>query len=398
MRKHLTTLLALCLSLTATLFVVQGTVTPGDLDEDLVISEYELALAEQSYQEKTITSEEIDEIRHIHDNYPRQVTDYLGRDVTIYKPIKRIVCTAGQHLETLRSLQVSRDIIVGVPEGIIDESYFSEFSDYPSIGSFYEPDVEAILELEPDVIIAHPGPDPGGNSLDEVLQTMEDSGITLLCFKCNLPERYPQEIRTLGVLLEKENEAETFLEFYDGVLNTVEKNTASLSEDKMPQVYSEYLPYRTNSLLDMGPIEMAGGSIIFPDDRQIRDVDPEVLISADPEIILILSWGGDYDQMALQDTARLDEARKELKARPELQNLKALQEDQVYVMTSPFWTYLPGSSCRHFIGVAYLAKLFHPLVFQDLDPQALHQRYLSEFQGLDYDLSEKGVFIYPPLK
>jgi len=398
MRKHLTTLLALCLSLTATLFVVQGTATPGDLDEDLIISKYELALAEQSYQEKTITSEEIDEIRHIHDNYPRQVTDYLGRDVTIYKPIKRIVCTAGQHLETLRSLQVSRDMIVGVPEGVIDESYFSEFSDYPSIGSFYEPDVEAILELEPDVIIAHPGPAPGGNSLDEVLQTMEDSGITLLCFKCNLPERYPQEIRTLGVLLEKEDEAETFLEFYDGVLNTVEKNTASLSEDEMPQVYSEYLPYRTSSLLDMEQIAMAGGRSIFPGDRAVKEVDPEVVISADPDIILILSWGGDYDKMGLQDTARLDEVREELKARPELQNLKALQEDQVYVIASPLWTYLPGSSCRHFIGVAYLAKLFHPHIFQDLDPQALHQHYLSEFQGLDYDLSEKGVFIYPPLK
>jgi iron complex transport system substrate-binding protein len=33
-----------------------------------------------------------------------------------------------------------------------------------------------------------------------------------------------------------------------------------------------------------------------------------------------------------------------------------------------------------------------------LDPQAIHQEYLTRFQGLDYNLDEQGVFIYPPLE
>jgi len=32
-----------------------------------------------------------------------------------------------------------------------------------------------------------------------------------------------------------------------------------------------------------------------------------------------------------------------------------------------------------------------------MDPEDLHQEYLQRFLGLDYDLDEHGVFIYPPL-
>ena len=49
------------------------------------------------------------------------------------------------------------------------------------------------------------------------------------------------------------------------------------------------------------------------------------------------------------------------------------------------------------IGAAYMAKLFHPGLFEDLDPEALHQEYLN-MQGLDYDLNLHGVFLYPPLE
>ena len=34
---------------------------------------------------------------------------------------------------------------------------------------------------------------------------------------------------------------------------------------------------------------------------------------------------------------------------------------------------------------------------EDIDPQAIHHEYLTRFQGLDYDLGEQGVFVYPPL-
>ena len=53
-------------------------------------------------------------------------------------------------------------------------------------------------------------------------------------------------------------------------------------------------------------------------------------------------------------------------------------------------------SAGFFLGVGYMAKLLHPDLFVDFDPQAIHQEYLDRFQRIDYDLDEHGIFVYPP--
>jgi iron complex transport system substrate-binding protein len=47
-----------------------------------------------------------------------------------------------------------------------------------------------------------------------------------------------------------------------------------------------------------------------------------------------------------------------------------------------------------FISLVYFAKWFHPELFKDLDPEAMHQEYLTRFQGLDFDVRNQGVFAY----
>lgn len=42
-----------------------------------------------------------------------------------------------------------------------------------------------------------------------------------------------------------------------------------------------------------------------------------------------------------------------------------------------------------------MAKWFHPDLFKDLDPQEIHEEYLTKFQGLNYDLDKQDVFVYP---
>ncbi len=76
--------------------------------------------------------------------------------------------------------------------------------------------------------------------------------------------------------------------------------------------------------------------------------------------------------------------------RPGFDNITAVKENRVYLITSD----ICDRSCNA-IGIAYMAKWFHPDLFKDLDPQSIHQEYLTRFQGLDYDLSKQGVFVYP---
>lgn len=370
---------------------------PGDLNGDSVVSDDELKAAEDLYARGEISPDALAEIRHIHDRYPISITDSAGRNVTLYRPLRSIACTVSHQMETLRSIGVPREMVVAAPTDIEKYSIFREYRDLPTIGHFYEPDLEQIIQIKPDLLLLHPGPGPTGqNYLQTVLDRLNGTGITIFCLACSRPDSYPEEIEKLGRLLERENESARFRDFYEGIMGSVIGRTKGIPDDDRPKVYVEYGPYRVsnNPILDAMPIDMAGGKSIITG-RTGGEVSPETVIAANPDVIIRLVYDEDYDSRDADDISKLKAARDEIMGRPELQNATAVRNGRVFVMASPFWTYLPYSGCRHFIGLAYLAKILHPDAFADMDPRAVHQRYLTEFQHLDYDLSKRGTLIYP---
>ncbi len=84
----------------------------------------------------------------------------------------------------------------------------------------------------------------------------------------------------------------------------------------------------------------------------------------------------------------MKEVYDNLMSMPALQQVKAVEENRVYV-TRFLWA-------AHPIMALYMAKWFYPDIFGDLDPQAVHQEYIDTFQGVNFDVSEHGVFMYPP--
>ena len=86
--------------------------------------------------------------------------------------------------------------------------------------------------------------------------------------------------------------------------------------------------------------------------------------------------------------------RDAIMRRPELAESDAVKTEGVHL---EYWQFSAGA-VRFFVGIAYMAKWFHPELFEDLDPQAIHQEYLTRFLDLDYDLDEHGVFVWPPIK
>jgi iron complex transport system substrate-binding protein len=370
---------------------------PGDLDGNLIVSDDEIARAEADFAKGSITERNITEIRHIHDVYPITVTDTQGRNVTIYQPIKTVVCDISHHLETLRTLGVPSSMIIGGPENIDIYSIFPEYDNLTPVGSFYEPNVEMMIQLHPDLILIHPGTGSGtfGAFLSPLLDQLEGAGLTVACFACSRPEIYTDEVEKLGMLFEHQEEASRFISFYSGVLKAVEEKVKDLPEKEKPLVYSENRPYRASNL-DILPIQAAGGRSLYEGKGEVQEANAEDVVAFNPDVIIRIMGEEDYDRRNAEDTGKMEEVRKEIMNRPELQNTTAIKQGSVYLIASPLWTYMPFSGCRHFIGVAYLAKWLHPDLFTDLDPKAIHQRYLTEFQGLDYNLNERGVLVYPP--
>ncbi|MCK4735107.1 MAG: ABC transporter substrate-binding protein, partial [Methanophagales archaeon] len=324
------------------------------------------------------------------------IIDEADRTVTINIPIERVITTWRGQLETLRSIGAA-DKVVGVESYAVEctKDFFPEFSDVTTVGTVWEPDIELILSLHPDIVILFPGEGYGATNLDIAQDKLETSGLTVLRFTWTTEKTSIPEIRKLGYIFGKRNEAEELIEFYGKVLNSIEEKVECISEEDMPKVYFEWDRYKTAGIYYN--IGLSGGKDIFAD-CEAPEIDPEAVIERDPEIIINMvwmpgiTWGYDVD-----DTADLEETREEVMNRPELQNVTAVKDGNVYIITGHL-TFGPYCGSRDFIRIAYFAKWFHPDLFEDLDPKAIHQEYLTRFHGLDIDLNEKGVFVYPPLE
>ena len=320
------------------------------------------------------------------------VVDSADMIVTVKKPVESIVVFNEGIIETMRSIKAA-DKIVGVTGSTKKKILFSEFSDYPNVGSVYSPDLEKILELRPDIIFVY------ATSFQSYSDEMEnkikeaDPSIAVLRFDCSRPIKYVEETKKLAYIFDKKDEADTFIDFYKDYMDGIKEKVERLSEEDKPKVYfEESKPYRTcgSGTGSHEQLTMAGGNYIFSDlSDYYPQVDAEEVVKRNPEIIVKRDYRvGGYD-LDVENTAELEMLREEIMTRSELQKVTAVVNREVYITTYQL------IGVRYFVNIGYLAKWFHPDLFKDLDPKAAHQEYLTRFQGLDYDLNEHGVFVYP---
>jgi len=372
---------------------------PGDLDGDNVVSVQEMDQAQEDYQKGDLDLDGLEEIRHIHESYPRTVADSAGNEVTIYKPLERVVALNKAAVEVMRSLD-AEDLIVAVDQNTAEEPvFFPELSGLPNVGSLSSPDTEAVLEQHPDAVIHYATVMvSGGDQLQADLESADPS-IAMIRLDLSKPESYVQEVEALGLLLEREEEAGEYLDFYNASTVGISEKVAGLDEDEKPRVYLEiWGEYKTASASSAShqKLAMAGGRNIFENlSTTYPVVDPESVIVEDPDVIIKLCGAGDVQIGGYGDDAlsEMEALRDGIIARPGWGEISAVKDGRVYVISNDVL-----SGAKHFIGVAYLAKILHPELFEDLDPVAEHQEYLTRFQGLDYDLGEHGAFIYPPIE
>ena len=327
------------------------------------------------------------------------VVDTKERIVTLKKPLKRIVIPYRFTLETLRTLKVPKEIMVGVDSYIYRypyEPYFAEFMDITPVSS---QDPESIITLHPDAAFVTAG--SSRYSITPTIVACEAAGIPVFRSYSNVgggTEFYMEEITKLGYIFDKKKEAEEYIDWYESILNSIKEKVEKIPEEDKPKVYLSHGRYRLESNM-CGHAEMAGGKDIFSD-LEYGDadmvIDAEAVVVRDPHIIVQTEMRAGGYQLNVGDTAKLQEIREEIMSRPEMQKVTAVEEGRVYIIGGSILGYGATSGCRCFVTILYLAKWFQPELFEDINPKAIHQEYLTRFQGLDIDLDEKGVFVYHP--
>ncbi len=390
MRRVLLALI--CFSLIFTIASAQKIVVPGDADGDMTVSDEELELAEQSCDEGKITSNELEEIKQIHDDYPITIVDTANRTVTIYKPANRIISQGTWTYEPLFILG-ARDRLVAVTNTAQRVySFVPGIEEKPSVGEYREIDYEKVLENSPDLYIV--GSDRG---IEEIEDKLTPLGTTVVVLKFSQINKFEEELSNLAKLIGDDTNVEAFLTWRNTQLNQIQERTETI--DPKVRVYNEYsdMPWTTatsgSGAHDV--ITMAGGYNIADvlDLPNSAEVDPEWVMVQNPEVIIIPAFF-DYapTDLTRYDMTGPENAKQfieETSNRVGWEEIDAVKNGRVYVLDGE----CGACSCRGggLIGVCYCAKWFYPEQFKDLDPETIHREYFEEWLGVPY----QGVWAYP---
>jgi len=320
------------------------------------------------------------------------ITDSGGREIEVPFPLERVVVLNPPAAQVIHALGAT-DKVIGVSGTIAGAEFMPEFSAKAVVARYAhgEPDYEKIIELKPQLVITygtHPAVDIG-----KLTETLAPAGIKVAGIDCYKLGTLFNEIGILGKLFGKEEEASKLVDFLQGPAKIVESRTKNLKPEERVKVYAEH---HGKDYLAFGPgsewhtiIEKAGGTNIFADARRpYVEVDPEKIIKRNPQVILkdvrrALKMG-----YGVTETESVKEYLEGFIKRPGWENLEAVKEGKVYLVSSTL-----GAGLGKVFFIPYLAKILHPKLFEDLDPQSLLRKYYKRFHNAEFE----GVVIYPEL-
>lgn len=334
------------------------------------------------------------------DNSVITITDSFGRKVTINGPVKRI---AYSHFATAEALKIldAWDLVKGRGAYTSDEIIYNNLDNIPVIvtsQSVYSLNYESIYELNIDLFLAVNIPIGG---FDEMVSKLEPN-IPVVALNFHEPETLAENIEKLGKLLGKEKEATEFRVWFNSLLTEMKNKTTSLVNEDKPRMFYKTgwgkvddIQTFTSALPGISTRDTITGCINIAEDLAstggwVQAVDPEWLVVQDIDVLIINdalpgAFGTDID-----DDSFVKKHRDEIMASPVFLESSAVENHRVYMFPGEFF-----GAPRFIIGYVYMAKWFHPDLFKNLNPRAIHQEYLTRFMRIDYDLNKHGVFVYP---
>lgn len=266
------------------------------------------------------------------------VVDDLGREVALDAPPARVVSMLPSHTESVCALGAC-DLLVGIDNNTDLEG----LGDLPRLGDPFAPDVEAIVALEPDLVLV--------DEYSGMHASLEELGIPTYAGSPQTVEETYAFLATLGRLLGREDEAAELVESVQGEL--AEVGEALRGVDR-PTVFVEVdpTPYSAGpgSYLDE-LLTLAGGENVVPASLgPFPQVDPEFVVLEDPEVVLLLD-------------APVGVTAAQVGERPGWGDLSAVTGGRVYELTDEQADALSRPGPRLGEAVRLLARLLHPELF-----------------------------------
>lgn len=271
--------------------------------------------------------------------WPLSVRDDLGREVRLEAAPERLVSLVPSHTETVCAL--------GACERLVGRDTFSDYPpavrSLPDLGSAFAPDLEALVALSPDLVLV----DEYSGAADAVAAL----GIPVYAGTPQRLDAIFEGVERLGTLLGTPEAATALVDRLQADLDAV---AARVADRARPTVFYEVDP----SPYSVGPesfigalITLAGGANVVPGDLgDFPLVEPEFVVAADPEIIVLADAPYGVD-------------RATVRARPGWATIRAVRDGRVYELEAVEGDMLSRAGPRVAEALEVLARLFHPEAF-----------------------------------
>ena len=329
--------------------------------------------------------------------------DSEGEVKTISLPVSTILTLNSDCTEAIRAIQ-AKDRIIGIESATATQTtFYPEISALPSVGRGSGPDLEKILEIDPDILMAYaPGIyNPGHEGLEDKLEP----AVPVVRLNFYKPETVVEDVIKLGYLLGEVENARNYIEWRDEYVDEIEAVVSGISENDKPRVFIDYGSQRGSSnrmtaakgtglhqmCVQAGGINIAADlppglapGYPYAELEWILDQAPTVVIG---QASGYNSHGGGYETDDYSDLAAYYD---EIIGLPGFEEIPAVENNRTYIMQG-----VVSGGLTDVVGLAYYAEWFHPDLFDNMDAEAIHQEYSDEFCGIDFDVEEHGVFVYP---
>ena len=295
------------------------------------------------YYQGQPSGEELEALQNLVDDhgYKTSLTAYPEKIISVAPSCTEILYAIG-----------AGDKVVGV----------TTYDDYPydfaawiasgnmsSVGDFTSPNMEVIISLDPDLILAS-----GGVQEDDV-NTLRDYGYKVLVLDPTSVDGILNNIELVGNATGKQAEAAALINNLTSRINAVAETVANSAK---PEVYYETY-YETTSSWTIGAeawqnelVEKAGGTNIFGDQpTDYYQYQVEALIDRNPDVIVLPAEG-----MGTGTQAGIDA----VKARPGWDTMNAVQNDRIYQINPNI---IERAGPRVVDAIEQMAEFFHPELF-----------------------------------
>jgi iron complex transport system substrate-binding protein len=311
------------------------------------------------------------------------VEDGTGVQVVINTPVERIV-TLNDGLTEIICALGCEDKIVGRDS---TSTFPSSIAEKPSVGESYAPNLEILLELEPDLVIA----DSMLTYNNETRGKIEAAGIPVFISDTANPQPDPNSNETtidftsnvvskLGLILDKQDKANEIIDYMQYYENLVNERIQNLPpNEKKPLVYYEFISSWMTAVTPS--ITQAGGvNIAANESTYAPTLSPEYVVEKNPDVIIRMISSPNHNVTDFKTM------RDEILNRPGLGEVTAVKEGKVYVCD-----YEIRGGIRCVVGWLQWAKWIQPNLFEDIDPAAVHAELIQRFFGVNLE----GVYAYP---